>query len=390
MNKRLFKKALVATIIISMISMLFSGCGLFSKSVSLNKYVTISSEGYDSCGTADYDFDYDAFEKDYGKKLKIKGGKSSDLSEWGITKAELFYQFVINCSLSQYSGLSNGDTITLEWNCDTEYADEVFGCKVKCSDISYKVDNLLPVDKFNPFDSVKVSFSGIAPEGKISFEQDYDVPEMQYIRFTADKSSGLSNGDSVVVSTELSTSLTSFVEQFGKVPSVSEQTYTVSGLTAYVTDAATIDAAAMEGMKKQGEDTFRAYVASDWDNPSSLTGVTNIGYYYLSAKPDSRYYDNNFIYLIYKIDVATESGTPFSYYYYVKYSNLVVDENGTVTVSLQEYEVPEYDTFWGWGVGEGFEYEELAYSGYQSLDDLKTALVISQIDTYQYTTNISE
>ena len=37
--------------------------------VNLNKYITLSAEGYNSIGTLDVEFDTDKLEKDYGKKI---------------------------------------------------------------------------------------------------------------------------------------------------------------------------------------------------------------------------------------------------------------------------------------------------------------------------------
>lgn len=40
--------------------------------VNLNKYITLSAEGYNSIGTLDVEFDTDKLEKDYGKKIAKK------------------------------------------------------------------------------------------------------------------------------------------------------------------------------------------------------------------------------------------------------------------------------------------------------------------------------
>jgi len=50
-------------------------------------------------------------------------------------------------------------------------AKENFNVKLKYSDIKHKVSELKEVDKFNPFDYVEVSFSGISPNVKVTITQ---------------------------------------------------------------------------------------------------------------------------------------------------------------------------------------------------------------------------
>ena len=41
----------------------------------------------------------------------------------------------------------------------------MFGVKIKCSDVTYKVSGLTAVNTFDAFDGVEVEFNGISPDG---------------------------------------------------------------------------------------------------------------------------------------------------------------------------------------------------------------------------------
>ena len=78
-------------------------------------------------------------------------------------------------------------------------AKEYFGCKLKYSDIEYKVEGLEEIAAFNPFEYVEVEFEGAVPYGKANVKADTDKKEMQYIEFSIDKQYDLSNGDKIIV-----------------------------------------------------------------------------------------------------------------------------------------------------------------------------------------------
>jgi hypothetical protein len=100
---------------------------LIKPSINLNKYVTISVEGYNNSGEAVMEFDFDKFEEDYEEKLGA---------------ASYFIYYAIDGEFDKAYDLSNGDVITYKWDCDDDFALEMYGMKLKYSDIKYKVKNL--------------------------------------------------------------------------------------------------------------------------------------------------------------------------------------------------------------------------------------------------------
>ena len=62
-------KALMILGILAFAVFTLTGCG--TKTIDLNKYISVDVDGYDSFGKASATFDYDAFRKDYSDKIKL-------------------------------------------------------------------------------------------------------------------------------------------------------------------------------------------------------------------------------------------------------------------------------------------------------------------------------
>lgn len=367
----------------------FTGCG--TTTVDLNKYISIEADGYDSMGTVSYVFDSESFENDYSGKIKLNSESNGNATGIGLltgeTSTELLIDFCVDQSLDKTSNLSNGDVVTLTWDCDDELANEYFNCKLKYSDITYTVEDLTEVKKFNPFDYVEVSFTGISPNGDIEIIQDYEQSEMQYIKLTADKNSGLKAGDSVKIIAEVSGSVDTFVEKFGEVLGETEKTYEVEKLASYVVDVNDISSEVMEKMTKQGEDIFKSSVAKDWDEPENLKNISYIGNYFLTAKSDIEIGTKNYIYLVYKISaVNPEPEQEITFYYYVCFKDIVNETDGTISVDLNDYSAPTS----GWFGTEQFQIGIYTYAGFENLDTLYNDCVVSKVENYEYTSNINE
>lgn len=219
-------------IIMLMIMSVLTGCG--KATIDLNKYITIEADGYDSKGTATYTFDYDAFYEDFEDKIKAETKDNEEVEVVCMlvdSDAEALLELCVLPELDETSGLSNGDKIVLEWDCDDEMAEKYFNCKLKYSDITYEVKGLEEIEEFNPFDYVEVSFEGISSKGIVVIKPDDSKSEMQYINFSVDKASGLTSGENVNITASLTCSEDSFIEEYGAVLEKTDKIYTVEGLT---------------------------------------------------------------------------------------------------------------------------------------------------------------
>lgn len=86
-------------------------------------------------GRATYSFDYDSFHDNYVDKIKINAKNSEEIIAQGLqssqTPDELLADICIDQSLDQTEYLSNGDVVTLTWNCRDDLAKEYFNCNLE-------------------------------------------------------------------------------------------------------------------------------------------------------------------------------------------------------------------------------------------------------------------
>ncbi len=142
--------------------------------VNLDKYVTVSFDGYDGYGKALVKFDKDAYLKDYKKKIKLK--KSGNFLQDSLTKnygaAELLYDFYVDGNWkiegdSSDGKLKNGETVKLSWGFNQEELEEQFKVKFTSKGTEFKVEGLKDVQLFDAFKDFDYKFTGISPEGAV-------------------------------------------------------------------------------------------------------------------------------------------------------------------------------------------------------------------------------
>ncbi|MBQ3164252.1 MAG: zinc ribbon domain-containing protein [Lachnospiraceae bacterium] len=369
--------------------------------INLNDYVTIEFSGYDTLGKATYEFDEDAFCDDYEDKVKMKKQKmDSELEELysylsDDMDCEILLYSCVDGKLKDASGLSNGDTVVYTWDCNDELAKENFNVKFKYKDIEVKVEGLEKAKLVNPFESINIVYTGIAPNGSVQVEKNSNEPIIKNIYFEITPNSGLKNGDEVTVRVQNAGDASYYVENYGVILAETEKTYTVEGLDCYVQGAAEISEDVLEKMKKQAEDSFYAKTAK-WDERVSATNVSYIGNYFLKPKFNGGGSYNNYIYLIYKIDTTFENdmySENVSFYYYVKFSNIMKLSDGSCSVDLSSYDTAsEWNGFnheFKWGEAWN-ERVTLTYPGYESIDTMFNKLVTAVVSDYEYENNVVE
>lgn len=183
-----------------------------TETIDLNKYVSITTDGYDGYGTAQYELDTDALCSEFISKYKLKErdselGKtimdiSNGLGLTDIACAEAFMLQIGAPELSQTDNLSNGDTITVSWKTlesnNSEYIKNLlkdnFCIKIEGTHFSYKVEDLKPVQKIDPFSDVDLKFVGVEGFGYIKLDYSADN-DLQYV--IESESQTYSNGDEI-------------------------------------------------------------------------------------------------------------------------------------------------------------------------------------------------
>lgn len=383
--------------------------------VDLNKYVTLSAEGYNSLGKLDVEFDTAKLEKDYGKKLAsgfkkaMNAHKDETLGLSNLTAAiydgaesQVFAEYCATGKADKTSGLSNGEVVTYHWNDTADTAEEMFGVKVKCHDITYTVSGLDAVDTFDAFDGVSVEFSGTSPNGKATVNCLPGLEESDSLYYTLDTDSSLKNGDTVTLS--VSSNRNDFgdcIEEYGAIPAETEKQFTVSGLDEYITTADQLDGSVLESLQHQAEDVMHANVANNWNSETeSLEGMEYLGNYILTPKSGSFRTENNLVTLAYKISVHNHyrnfddevyDGNS-DYYWYITFQNVRKDAKGNVTGGLDSYTTPDDSCKVDSGVkmfSSGSSTMTWSYRGYNTVDDLYSGAVLKNVESYNHQDNLN-
>lgn len=419
--------ALLIIIIVAVCYALFH-----TPTINLNKYIEITYDGYNSIGSASYEFDREAMEDDYekvfdlsAKQIKKAAAANDDIADdvelcGSVTSYAKLIRMegpanlvisAFNPALSTREELSNGDTVTLTWNPDEDdiaALETLFGCKIQYEDIEDTVKDLEEIATFDPFQGMEISYGGTSPDGYVDEVTPGSDDACKALSYSLDKRDGLANGDTITVTVESSDYYYSdnwqkdFAEEYGKVPGQLSKEVTVEGLPSYATSASEIPDDVLEQMKSQAEDAFNAHVASDWSKDTEqLLAFDYIGNYFLSPKSGTSTRYNNQLYLIYKVKVHdsyskddASYSAPFTYYWYCRYTDLYITEDGECSVNLVDYttaesNAPRIEIDSGVSSGWWSTYTWY-YHGYEQLDMMYNQLVTTQIADYTAENNVTD
>ena len=388
--------------------------------INLNKYITLSAEGYNSIGTLDVEFDTDKLEKDYGKKIAKnfqKAMKNHEEDTYGLSnlagslyegsETSLFVTYCADGSADKTRNLSNGDVVTYTWDGVNEQtkkeAEEMFGVKIKCSDVTYKVSGLTAVNTFDAFDGVEVEFNSISPDGSATVNTLPTAEAAKGLYYTLDEQYNLANGDTVTVTVHSNRDdFSDCIDKYGAMPQATEKTFTVEGLNEYVTSADNLSDTALASLQSQAEDVLKAHIAQEWNSETeTLTGMDYLGNYILTRKSDSTWAGNkNGVILAYKVNVHNHYqnyddqvyDANNSYYWYICFRNVCVDGEGNVISGLNDYGSPNAKLT----VDSGLRIKDSSdktkywyYYGYGTLDELYSSAVTTNVENYNHQDNVN-
>ena len=384
--------------------------------VNLNKYITLSAEGYNSIGTLDVEFDTDKLEKDYGKKIAKnfqKAMKNHEEDTYGLSnlagslyeggETSLFVTYCADGSADKTRNLSNGDVVTYTWDGVNEQtkkeAEELFGVKIKCSDVTYKVSGLTAVNTFDAFDGVEVEFNGISPDGSATVNTLPTAEAAEGLYYTLDEQYNLANGDTVTVTVHSNRDdFSDCIEKYGAIPAATEKTYTVEGLNEYVTDSDGLTDSVLVSLQNQAQDVLNAYIAKSWDSECvTLKGMSYLGYYILTPKNKDNYgVSQDVIILPYQVtshnhfedDKGQVYDADVSYYWYIAFRNVSKDADGNIAGGLDDYYTANASFDVKTGLDDGWWEKYWSYDGYQTLDELYSNAVTRNVEDYNHQDNV--
>lgn len=387
---KLFKTTLLTgAVALSLLSL--TSCG--RKTVDLNKYLDITYNGYDTAGVASFTFDSEKLIKENPEAF----GLDEDPSDLDILKVAYDLDEMIEGDLDKKTELSNGDKITFKWDVNiSESMKEKYPVDFLNEDVVVDIVSLDEAEAFDPFANVKLSYSGIAPNGSLSISG--SVEGLGELKFDADKTSGLSNGDTIKVTLSCySGDVEEYCRNNGKIPSSVEKEFVVEGLSSYVQAIDEIPDDMQQKMQDQALDSIKAN-AANWNKSNSLDKAEFIGYYFLSPKEGFYTYDNNMIYCVYKVtanikgykeDSDKEESIKETYYTFYKYTDIMLLEDGTCSLNMSDGYLTNNRCKSKLGSND-FWFSAYEFYGYSELDSMFNDCVTKQISDYNYESTVKE
>lgn len=353
-----------------------AGCG--KKSVNVTENLEIKFNGYDGYATASL-----VNATDWISEVSSTYGAELEMLELAELEANLYD--AVDFEITPAEDISNGDEITVTVTVDnTKFEEEKF--KLEGGTLTFTAEGLEEVETFDPFTGLSLVYEGFAPNGTAYISGGSDTN----LTFILDKNTGLSNGDTVTVTAETYTgaSMDEYCAQYGRMPSTTEKTFTVEGLASYASEIAEIPEDMMQKMDSQAQDVFHAYVAREWDEPEGLQSITLLGHYFLKPKDiNTELSPFNKLYLVYEVKATNSNIGEFTYFYYTRYDNIILLDDGTCSVDLSNYSTPGNSCVVG--TYPGFIFDNTLYAdGYNDLDSLFSNCVTTQIDKYAYESTV--
>jgi hypothetical protein len=143
----------------------------------------------------------------------------------------------LSYSVSPNSNLSNGDTVTITVKAPGSQSLEdycmTYGYVPGQNEKTVTVSGLDEIKDYDPFAGLSVSFEGVSSLGEVQI--DNSGVEMKDVRYTADQTDGLANGDTITITASYSgwyfDSIEDYLVDNGYKPTATTKTYEVSGLT---------------------------------------------------------------------------------------------------------------------------------------------------------------
>ena len=358
-KKKKFPIVLVIILIIALVLAVVGICfGISrSKTMDINEYTTVEFSGYETVGKAEVCIDEARFYADFIKKSNIKNKpKNLDdiesldaLLDTGVSIADIDEN--IDYELDKEEALSNGDNVNLKWKINADYLKKNYGVKIKSEDAKFTAEGLKEVDIFNPFDDINVIFSGVNGKGTCEIEVTSKDDIYDGIYFTMDKSSKLSEGDTITVTfgEARGEELVEYcADHYGMLPKETTKEYKVEGLGEYISSTSQLSNEAIAEMTDKATELFRNDIenANLGELNAKVNGNECVGAVVIYNRDGS----GNKIDIVCKLDVTITSQKQsgeniLTYYRTASFYDVAVNKNNECSYDLEHCDVNDNSTF---------------------------------------------
>lgn len=120
------KKRMAPAALAAVLALALAGCGAKPVTVDPAPYLSVEFSGMSGEGTASWNFDSEGFAAACGEDVKDAAGLAA----------------CVDGSLDKAEGLSNGDTVTFQWNCDDETAQQEHNAVLAPENAAFTVEGL--------------------------------------------------------------------------------------------------------------------------------------------------------------------------------------------------------------------------------------------------------
>lgn len=397
-GKRICIAFVVAMIVFIIIILLWK---LFPRTVCLNDYLVVEFSGYETVGEAKVYIDEVALKLDCGDKIKFTDNDEYRLYEnmyglFGLEPADVLIESV-NVYATEQGNLSNGDIVTVKWECDENQIEQFLNVDVTFEEVEFEVVGLTELVDIDIFEKLNVSFNGYSPKINANCSVDDGAEMYNSLIYEADKAEGLAEGDeiSVHVKTIDNDNVDTFLAQYGYKMTQNEKKYTVVGDGKYVSDISEIATADFDEIMQHGKDTVisnNSETLSSYSDTEFVSDVTYVGGYFLREKSDAQVDIYNKLYMLYEVTntitatsalekVVTET---FTHYTTVQYDGIVIDKNGETFIEAEYCKLPDDKVekkiyFYASKYGEKKRYN---LRGYEAADEVMEKLIKPMLNDY--------
>ena len=298
------KKSIMKAMAVLPLAAVLVSCG--RATIDPNDYLEVKYDGLDTAARASFTVDYEQMVKD---NLKAFGIKDED-DDHDIERAASKLQKYLGGELDKTKQLSNGDTITFEWDDDkVEKLEKKYKIKLKVEDKSIIVKDLEEAKEFDPFEYITLEYSGVGPDAYAKIKVDSDFP-VSYNYFKVTPSSGLSNGDKVKVTFGSSSSDTDYIKEEcfeeGYLPTLFEKEFKVDGVQSYISKIDDVEKASYDRMDKYARSEFDKLVKT-WEK-KKLQDIELVGVNLYTPKDKNAYWGKNALCFVYKVTTNKPEG----------------------------------------------------------------------------------